>query len=944
MNLAHRPKVVLLGFMSHFPVAGVAWQTVHYLIGLQKLGCDVFYVEAHGCTPSKLMQHAQDDGPARAAEHIAAVMARFGLQNHWAYHAIYDSRWFGLTESQLKNLYRDAALIINLHGSHLPTEELTATNRLVFLETDPVDLQIEIFNGKKEALEYLKPHCAFYTFGENLGAPDCRVPKPAQFNFIPTRQPVVMEFWEQHGHGVGDAFTTIGNWRQPWREVQFNGETLRWSKHFEFEKFISLPKKFPAQPFELALSSYDDHDQKRLEQHGWRVRPGLELSRDLDTYRDYIGASRGEFTVAKEQNIRLRSGWFSDRAVTYLAAGRPVITQDTAFGNILPTGHGLFSFATMDELCAAVEKINAGYEKHSRAARELAREFFSHEVVLGKMLRELGVGAPSTRSARPGVGETNVPSRCSALPASLVLAAISRWPTRLPEQTIQTALALPTPVALGSAPAPGAVNRALAVHRADDTDGTSVDFPRVRVRREGAPDSSRGGCAPQTNRASIILITHNGLAYTKLCLTTLLAHWRAGDELILVDNASTDGTAEFLRDLARANAGRGIYAASTSELPGASGLNSTSPDTSELKRPAGRAPGADETAPGFIRVIINSTNLGFAAANNQALAAATGEIFVLLNNDTLLPAHWRDTLLAHLADESIGLVGPVTNRTCNEAQIDAPYQTFAEFENFAAARARLGAPSTRSARPEGLPPRAEQVLGAPALSSSRSAIPMLAMFCVALRRDVFQKIGALDEQFEVGMFEDDDYSRRVRAAGFKVVCAENCFVHHFGQASFGELCTNGEYDRVLAANRARFEAKWKTKWQPHARRLTPEYAQLRQRLRAIVAEKIPAGANVAVISKGDDELLKFAGRTGWHFPQAASGAYANIYPADSAEAVAQLEALRRKGATHLVIPSPAFWWLAHYADFKTHLAEKFSIAVCDEATCLVFDLKGGANG
>ncbi|MEY4917805.1 MAG: hypothetical protein RL616_1718, partial [Verrucomicrobiota bacterium] len=657
MNLASKPKIILLGFLSHFPVAGVAWQTVHYLIGLQKLGCDVFYVEAHGCTPSKLMRDDKDDGPARAAEYIAGIMARFGLQNSWAYHAIYDSRYFGLTESQLKNLYREAALIINLHGSHLPTEKLTATNRLVFLETDPVDLQIEIFNGKKEALEYLKPHCAFFTFGENLGAPDCLVPKPTLFKFIPTRQPVVMEFWESHGHGGGDAFTTIGNWRQPWREVQFNGETLRWSKHFEFHKFISLPQKFPAQPFELALSSYHDDDQKTLEQHGWRVRPGLGVSQDLNSYRDYIGSSRGEFTVAKEQNIRLRSGWFSDRAVTYLAAGRPVITQETGFTNIFRTGNGLFAFSNMDELCAAVEAINGDYKKHRRAAREVAREFFSHEVVLGKILSELGLGA---RSIAPRDSENKLAEQCSALPASLILTPISRWPTRLPEQTIQTALALPLPV---------------VTHHAS------------RI----------------TSRASIILVTHNGLAYTKLCLTTLLADWRDGDELLLVDNASTDGTVEFLRDLAQKNS--------------------------------------------FVKNIFNPQNLGFAPANNQALQLATGDVLILINNDTLVLAGWRDGLLAHLQNPEVGLVGPVTNRTCNEAQIDAPYRTFAELEKFTAARSA----AHRSA--SSLPDSRGAMLRAP------SEIPMLAMFCVAMRRDVFQQVGALDEQFEVGMFEDDDYSR-----------------------------------------------------------------------------------------------------------------------------------------------------------------------------------------
>src|SRR5262249_9777815 len=110
MNIGLRPKIVVLGFLSHFPVAGVAWQTIHYLVGFQRLGFDVYYVEAHGCSPSKLMESETDDGPARAAGYISAIMARFGLSHKWAYHAFYEGRYFGLSESQLGELYRSAAL------------------------------------------------------------------------------------------------------------------------------------------------------------------------------------------------------------------------------------------------------------------------------------------------------------------------------------------------------------------------------------------------------------------------------------------------------------------------------------------------------------------------------------------------------------------------------------------------------------------------------------------------------------------------------------------------------------------------------------------------------------------------------------------------------------------------------------------------------------------
>src|SRR5229473_3499283 len=111
-------RIVVLGFLSHFPFAGVAWQVLHYLLGFKRLGHDVYYVECHGCIPTKLMQSKTDDGPSRAAAYIARIMHRFGLEDRWGYHSLTDARYFGLSETKLKELYASADVIINLHGSH----------------------------------------------------------------------------------------------------------------------------------------------------------------------------------------------------------------------------------------------------------------------------------------------------------------------------------------------------------------------------------------------------------------------------------------------------------------------------------------------------------------------------------------------------------------------------------------------------------------------------------------------------------------------------------------------------------------------------------------------------------------------------------------------------------------------------------------------------------
>ncbi|MFW5905115.1 MAG: glycosyltransferase, partial [bacterium] len=203
------------------------------------------------------------------------------------------------------------------------------------------------------------------------------------------RQPVLLDLWAPGGDPPSPTFTTVGSWKQKWRDVEFRGERYWWSKHHEFLKFLDLPHR-TGEVFELALSprGLEEEDRRRLTDAGWRVRDGLEISRDPDRYRTYIQCSRGEFTVAKDQNVRLRTGWFSDRSATYLAAGRPVITQDTAFGENLPTGSGLFPFTTAQGVETALEAIRTDYPAHSRAAREIAREYFAHDVVLPRLLEE----------------------------------------------------------------------------------------------------------------------------------------------------------------------------------------------------------------------------------------------------------------------------------------------------------------------------------------------------------------------------------------------------------------------------------------------------------------------------------------------------------------------------------------------------------------------------
>jgi hypothetical protein len=378
--------------MGRSPVAGMVWLTMQYVVGLTRLGFDVYYVESHARTPSTFTLTAEEDGAPRAAAFIDSMMRWFRLpEGHWAFHALHsDGRCYGLSHRQLEELYRGADLIINLHGATQVLSDHVANGRLLFLETDPVEFAVYLAQNQQGMIDYMAPHAWFFTWGENYGQPDCETPVSERFRFTPTRQPVVMDLWQPHAFPPGECFTTIASWRQPRPDVVHGDQAYTWSKHEQFLTVIDLPER-TTQPLELMLAACPDGDRAQLEQNGWRVRDAAAISGDLTEYRQYIASSRGEFTIAKDQYTRPRTGWFSDRSAAYLAAGRPVVTQDTGFSAHLPTGGGLFAFSTVGDARDALDRINADYDHHRRAAAAIAREYFSYDVVLPQMLAEVGL-------------------------------------------------------------------------------------------------------------------------------------------------------------------------------------------------------------------------------------------------------------------------------------------------------------------------------------------------------------------------------------------------------------------------------------------------------------------------------------------------------------------------------------------------------------------------
>ncbi len=384
-----REPLLVLHIVGQYPMAGVAWQAVHYLLGFQALGWDVYYVEDSGAPPYDPVAGGVTGESDYAVRYVADVMGRVGLGDRWVYLDMMKNETHGLSRSRLDELYRTAAGIVNLCGATAPRAEHRQGARLIYVETDPVYEQLRMANGEDSALEFLRAHDVLFTYGENLGTPACAVP-PGPFAWRRTRPPVVLESWDGPADPTARYFTTVASFANKGKDVTWQGETYQWSKHGNFLRFLELPRHTP-QPFQMAMKPEDPALEARVRAAGWNLVDPGETSRDLDGYRRFIQGSRGEFTVAKDIYVRPRSGWFSDRSVCYLAAGRPVVTQDTGFGTVIPTGDGLFAYATMDEAVEALARINGDYAAHSAGARRTAAEAFGAGPVLRRFLADAGL-------------------------------------------------------------------------------------------------------------------------------------------------------------------------------------------------------------------------------------------------------------------------------------------------------------------------------------------------------------------------------------------------------------------------------------------------------------------------------------------------------------------------------------------------------------------------
>jgi len=370
------------------PLAGIAWQAMHYVLGLERLGHEAWYIEDGGANPydprvnSVVMECGYNVG------YVKTMMESHGLGDRWAYWDAINDVYHGLSRERVRALYREADALINLCGATRLREEHMACPVRIMIDTDPVYEQIKYAKADPAAREYLDAHTHFFTYGENIGAADCPVPLSG-IPWRPTRPPVIPELWPIDGRQP-ECFSTIATWENKGKNIEFGGADYVWSKHVNFLRFLEVPKR-SSQCFTMAMLPPNAAVEAEVTDQGWRLTDPRPVSAGMTAYGDFIRGSRGEFTVAKDIYVRPNSGWFSDRSVCYLASGRPVITMRTGFSKFYPVGAGLFEFSRMDEILAALDAINRDYAKHSAAARALAVEYFGSDHVVSRLLVEAGL-------------------------------------------------------------------------------------------------------------------------------------------------------------------------------------------------------------------------------------------------------------------------------------------------------------------------------------------------------------------------------------------------------------------------------------------------------------------------------------------------------------------------------------------------------------------------
>ena len=383
-------RIVVSGFLGLFPAGGVAWDYIQYPLGFKALGHDVYYVEDTGLWP--VFQVNQEDAGQANARYLDALMSSFGLQGKWAYRDEASGRWFGLDRARVARLLESADVFVNVSCANVLRDEYMSVPVRILVDSDPMFTQVQIIKGAGMTkgsgglANDIPSYTHLFTFGENMGAEDCRVPDGG-LAWIPTRQPVALDLWENDRQPSSMSATTVMNWSVT-GDIEFSGQS--WGqKRRQWPIISGLPKALLSTDFRVAVgqTSGAPFPEAEARATGWSVLDASEAVPDWSSYREFVLASAVELSVAKHAYVAARTGWFSCRSACYLAASRPVVVEETGWSRTIPEGSGAIAFETEEQAVEALQRVVRDWQTHSSAARTLAMEHFDGRKVLSDMLR-----------------------------------------------------------------------------------------------------------------------------------------------------------------------------------------------------------------------------------------------------------------------------------------------------------------------------------------------------------------------------------------------------------------------------------------------------------------------------------------------------------------------------------------------------------------------------
>ncbi len=368
-------------------IAGNTWTFLQYVVGLDRLGVETFWVDHQPRLNPRLPAQKGRARPHEDCHSVDYVRQRFhemaqafGFDDRYCILYEGEATSFGMTEATLGDVAGEADLLLNIAGPLPSGSPLLRIGRRAYVDLDPGFTQIWAHQ-----LDFgLGQYQFFFTVGQNVGRPEFRIPTLG-IGWESIFPPVVLDLWPMHIDTSCERLSTIGDWHGS-QYAQFEGELYR-GKREEFIRFLAVPKR-ARRPIEVALCMFqhDYEDLGLLHRNEWIVRDPYLYAGDLASYREFIQFSRAEFSVAKGGYVKSRSGWFSDRTACYLASGKPAVIQSTQLEEHLPTGMGLLTFETVEEACAALEAVDGAYLEHCQAARRIAETYFDSSVVLASIL------------------------------------------------------------------------------------------------------------------------------------------------------------------------------------------------------------------------------------------------------------------------------------------------------------------------------------------------------------------------------------------------------------------------------------------------------------------------------------------------------------------------------------------------------------------------------